>query len=156
MAKQEFIKLLPIIMLIKGNHLTKRTFIKQLPMVIINKILHHAISLKRNTMTIINELLRFYTLLYLRIQCFVSRVLFISNLVIFLLLMILSYTVFPVLFTRYCYRALNCAIPMNRCLIRYDSNNFGRTSIDSNLRFLILPLCISLYVGDVFIVKDTG
>ena len=68
---------LPMIILIKGNHLTKQAFIKQLPMVIINKmviidkILHQAISLKRNTMIIINQLLRFYTLLYLRTQCFV-------------------------------------------------------------------------------------
>ena len=48
--------------LIKGNHLGKQAFIKQLPMVIINKILHHAISFLRNTMIINNQLLRFYTL----------------------------------------------------------------------------------------------
>ena len=47
--------------LIKGNHLAKQAFIKQLPMVI-NKILHHAISFIRNTMIITNQLLRFYTL----------------------------------------------------------------------------------------------
>ena len=64
---------------IKGNHLAKQTFIKQLPMVIINKLLHHAISFIRNTMIITNQLLRFYTLLYLKIQCFISRVLFIVN-----------------------------------------------------------------------------
>ena len=56
----------------------------------INKIPLHAISLERNTMIIIHQLLRFDTVLYLRIQCFVSRVLFIINLVIFLLLMILT------------------------------------------------------------------
>ena len=102
--------------IIYGNHLTKSfimlsLFIKQLSMVIINKILHHAISFLRNTIIITNQLLRFYTLLYLRIQCFISRVLFIVNLVNFLLLMILSYTVFPVLFKRYSYSALDCAIP---------------------------------------------
>ena len=97
--------------LIKGNHLAKQAFIKQLPMVIKNQILHHAISFLRNTLIITNQLLRFYTLLYLRIQCFISRVLFIVNLVNFLLLMILSYTVFPVLFKRYSYSALDCAIP---------------------------------------------
>ena len=48
--------------LIKGNHLGKQAFTKQLPMVIINKILHHAISFLRNTMIINNQLLRFYTL----------------------------------------------------------------------------------------------
>ena len=96
--------------LIKGNHLAKQAFIKQLPMVIINKILHHVISLKSNTMIIINQLLRFYTLLYLRVECFVSRVLFIVNLVIFLLLMILSYTVFPVLSKRYSYSAIVCSL----------------------------------------------
>ena len=140
----------------KGNHLTKQAFIKQLPMVIINNILHHAISLKRNTMIIINQLLRFYTLLYLRIQCFVSRVLFIVNLVIFLLLMILSYIVFPVLFTRYCYSALDCVIAMNRCLIRYGSNNLGGKSIDGNLRFLQLPLRNGPFVKKVFTFKDAG
>ena len=46
----------------KGKHLAKQAFIKQLPMVIINKILHHAISFLRNTMIITNQLLRFYTL----------------------------------------------------------------------------------------------
>ena len=146
---------LPMIILIWENHLTKQTFLKQLPMIIINKILH-VISLKRNTMIIINQLLRFYTLLYLRIQCFVSKVLFIVNLVIFLLLMTLSYTVFLLLFTKYCYSALDCTIPMNKCLIRYDSNNLGRTSIDSNLRFLQLLLCNSLFIGKVFIFKDAG
>ena len=98
-------------------------------MVIISKILHHAIFLKRNTMIIFNQLLRFYTLIYLRIQCFASRVLFIVNLVIFLLLTILSYTVFPALVPRYCYSALDRAIPINKCLIRYRSNDLGRASI---------------------------
>ena len=135
--------------LIKGNHLAKQAFNQQLPMATINKILHHAISLKRNTMIIINQLLRFYTLFYLRSQCFVSRVLFIVNILIFLLLMILSYTVFPVLFKRYSYSAMDCAIPMNRCLIRHGSNNLGRTPIDDNLRFLQLLLCNSLYIGKV-------
>ena len=133
---------LPMIILIKGNHLTKQAFIKQLPMVIINNILHHAISLKRNTMIIINQLLRFYTLLYLRIQ--------------FLLLTILSNTVFPVLFKRYCYSALDCSVPMNRCLIRYGSNNLGRTSIDGNVRFLQLLVCNSLFIGKDFIFKDAA
>ena len=82
-------------------------------------------------MIIINYLLRFYTLLYLRIQCLVFRVLFIVNLVIFLLLMILSYTVFPLVFTRYCYSALDCAIPMNRILIKYGSNNLDTTPIEA-------------------------
>ena len=94
--------------LTSGNHLAKQAFIMQLPMIIINKILHHAISFKRNTMIIINQLLRFYTLLYFKIQCFISRILFIVNLVIFLLLMILSYTMFPVLLKRYSYSALDC------------------------------------------------
>ena len=113
-------------------------------------------SHKRNTMIIINQLLRFYILLYLRIQCFFSSVLFIVNLVIFLLLMILSYTGFPVLLTRYCYSALDCAIPMNRCLIRYGNNNLGRASIDGNLRFLQLLLCNSLFIGKDLIFKDAG
>ena len=78
----------------------KQAFVKQLPMVIINKILHHDISFIRNTMIITNQLLRFYTLRYLRIQCFISRVLFIVDLVIYLLLMVLSYTLFSVLFKR--------------------------------------------------------
>ena len=147
---------LPLIILIKGNHLIRQAFIKQLPMVIINKILHHATSLKRNTMIIINQLLRFYTLLYLRIQCFVSRVLFIFNLVILLLLMVLSYKVFPVLFKRYCYSALDCAISINRCLIRHGSNNLSRTTVDGNLRFLQLLLCNNLFIGKVFIFKDAG
>ena len=103
-----------------------------------------------------NQLLRFYTLLYLRIQCFISSVLFIVNLVISLLLMILSYTVFPVLFKRYSYSALDCAIPMNRCLIRHDDNKLGRTSINGNLRFLQLLLCNNLFIGKVFIFKDAG
>ena len=141
LTKQDFIMQLPMIILTKGSHLTKQAFIKLLPIVIINKILHHAISLKRNTMIIINQLLQFCTVLYLRIRCFVSRVLFIVNLVIFLLLMILSYTVFPVSFTRYWYSALGYAIPLNRYLIRYGSNNLGRTSIDSSLRFLPLLQC---------------
>ena len=86
--------------LIKGNLMRKQAFVKQLPMVIINKILHHDISFIRNTMIITNQLLRFYTLRYLRIQCFISRVLFIVDLVIYLLLMVLSYTLFSVLFKR--------------------------------------------------------
>ena len=48
--------------------------------------------------------------------------------------MILSYTEFPLLFTRYCLQGLDCAIPMARCLIRYGSNNLGRMSIDDNLK----------------------
>ena len=143
MTKQEFIMQLPMITLTKGNYLTKQAFIKQLPMVFIKKILHHAISLKRYTMIIINQLLQFYTLLYLRIQCFVSRILLTVNLVFFLLLMILSYAVFQVLFTRY-------------CLIRYGSSNLGRTSIDGNLRFLQLLLCNSLFIGKGFIFKNAG
>ena len=107
-------------------------------------------------MITINQLLRCYTSLYLRIQCFVSRVLFIVNLVIFLLLMILSYIVFPVLFTRYCYSALDCVIAMNRCLIRYGSNNLGGKSIDGNLRFLQLPLRNGPFVKKVFTFKDAG
>ena len=136
------------------NHLKKQAFIMELPMVIINKILYHAISLKRNTMIIINQLLQFYTLLYLRIQCFVSWVLFIVNLVISLLLMILSYTVFSVLVTRYCCSALDCALAMKRCLIMCGSNNPGSTSIDGSLRFLQNLLCNSLFIGKVFIFKD--
>ena len=142
--------------LIKGNHLAKQASIKQLPMVIINKILHHAISFIRNSMTITNQLLRFYTLLYLRIQWFISRVLFIVNLVISLLLMILSYTLFPALFKRYSYSALDCAIPMNRCLIRHGDNKLGRTSIKGSLRFLQLLLCNNLLIGKVFIFNDAG
>ena len=42
-------------------------------------------------MIIIDQLLWFYTSLYLRMQYFVSKVLFIANLAIFLQLMILSY-----------------------------------------------------------------
>ena len=84
-------------------------------------------------------LLLFLTLFYLIIQCFVSWIIFVVNLVTLLLLMILSYTVFPALFTRYCYNALDCAIPMNRCLIRYGSNNLGRTSI-----FTTFPLKYSV------------
>ena len=103
-----------------------------------------------------NQLLRFYTLLCLRIRCFISSVLFIVNLVISLLLMILSYTVFPVLFKRYSYSALDCAIPMSRCLIRHDDNKLGRTSINGNLRFLQLLLCNNLFIGKVFIFKDAG
>ena len=87
---------------------------------------------------------------------FFSRVLFIVNLVIFLLLIIFSYTVFPVLFMRYCYSVLDCAISMNRCLIICDSNNLSRTSTDSNLRFLQLPLSNSLFVVKVFILKNAG
>ena len=142
--------------LIKGKHLAKQAFIKQLPMVIINKILHHAISFLRNTIIITNQLLRFYTLLYLRIQCFISRVLFIVNVVNFLLLMILSYTVFPVLFKRYSYSALDSAIPTNRCLIRLGDNKLGRTSINGNLTFLQLLLCNNLFIGKVFIFEDAG
>ena len=127
--------------IIYGNHLTKSfimlsLFIKQLSMVIINKILHHAISFLRNTIIITNQLLRFYTLLYLRIQCFISRVLFIVSLVNFLLLLILSYTVFPVLFKRYSYSALDCATPTIRSLIRHSDNKLGRTSNNDNLRLL--------------------
>ena len=65
----------------------------------------------------------------MRIQCFASRVLFIANFVIFLLIIILSYVMFLVLFTRHFYSALDCAISMSRCLIRYISNNLGRASI---------------------------
>ena len=127
--------------IIYGNHLTKSfimlsLFIKQLSMVIINKILHHAISFLRNTIIITNQLLRFYTLLYLRIQCFISRVLFIVSLVNFLLLLILSYTVFPVLFKKYSYSALDCATPTIRSLIRHSDNKLGRTSNNDNLRLL--------------------
>ena len=88
-----------------------------------------------------------YTLLYLKIRCFVSRVMFIVKLAIFLLLLILSYTVFPVLFTRYCYSALDCTIPMNRSLIRYGCINLGRTSIDGNLRFLQFPWAVFCSLG---------
>ena len=136
--------------------MTKQAFIKQLPMVIINKILYHAISLKRNTIININQLLRFYALLYLRIQYFVSRVLFSVNLINFFMFMILSITVFLLLVTRYCYSALHCTIPMNSCLIRYGSNNLGKTSIDGNLNFLQLLLCNSLFIEKVFIFKDPG
>ena len=142
--------------LIKGNHLAKQAFIRQLQMEIIIKKLHHAIALKDNTLIIINQLLRFYILLFLRNQCFVSKVLFIVNLVTFLLLMILSNRLFPVLLKRYSYCALDCAIPVNRCLIRHSSNNLGRTSINDNLRFLQLLLCISLFIGKVFIFRDAG
>ena len=131
-------------------------FIKQLSMVIINKMLHHAISFLRNTIIITNQLLRFYTLLYLRIQCFISRVLFIVNVVNFLLLMILSYTVFPVLFKRYNYSALDCAIPTIRSLIRHSDNKLGRMSNNDNLRLLQLLLCNNLFIGKVFIFKDAS
>ena len=53
--------------------------------------------------------------------------------------MILSYTVFPVLFKRYSYNALDCAIPTTRCVIRHGDNKLGRTSIRK-----------------VFIFKDAG
>ena len=104
-------------------------------------------------MIITNQLLRFYTVLYLRIQCFISRVLYIVNLVNFLLLMILSYTLFPVLFKRYSYSALDCSIPMNRCLIRHGDNKLGRTSINGNLRVLQLLLCNNLFIGKVSSLK---
>ena len=53
MTKQEFIKQLPMKILTKWNHLTKKAFAKQLQMVIvINKLLLHTISLKRNTMVL--------------------------------------------------------------------------------------------------------
>ena len=142
--------------LIKWNNLVKQAFIEQLPMVIVNKILHYAISFMRNSMIITNQLLQFYTLLYLRIQCFISRVLFIVNLVNFLLLFILSYVVFPVLFKRYSYGALYCAIPMNRCLIGHGDNKLGRTSTNVNLRFFQLLLCNNLFIGKVFIFKYAG
>lgn len=71
----------------------------------INKVLHHAIFLGRNAMSIINQLPWFCSLLNLRIQCFASRVMFIVSLTIFLLVIILSYTVFPLLFRRYGYNA---------------------------------------------------
>ena len=104
-----------------------------------------------------NQLLRFYTLLSLRIQCFISSVLFIVNLVISLLLMILSYTLFPVLFKRYSYSALDYAIPMNRCLIRqHGDNKLDRTSNNGNLRFLQLLKCNNLFIGKVLIFKDDG
>ena len=148
--------LLMMRILIKGYHLAKQAFIKQLPMEIINKILHDAIAVKSNTMLIINQLLPFYILLYLRNQCFVSRVLFIVNLVAFLLLMILSNKVFPVLRKRYSYSALDCGIPMNRCLIMHGSNSLGRTSIDGNLRFLQLLLCNNLFIGKIFLFRDAG
>ena len=142
--------------LIKWNNLVKQAFIEQLPMVIVNKILHYAISFMRNSMIITNQLLQFYTLLYLRIQCFISRVLFIVNLVNFLLLMILSYTVFPVLFKRYSYSALDCAIPTIRSLIRHSDNKLGRMSNNDNLRLLQLLLCNNLFIGKVFIFKDAS
>ena len=107
-------------------------------------------------MIITNQLPRFYTLLYLRIQCLISRVLFIVNLVNFLLLFILSYVVFPVLFKRYSYGALYCAIPMNRCLIGHGDNKLGRTSTNVNLRFFQLLLCNNLFIGKVFIFKYAG
>ena len=56
--------LLMMRILIKGNHLAKQAFIKQLPMEVTNKILQHAIALECNTMLIINQLLRFYILLF--------------------------------------------------------------------------------------------
>ena len=125
-------------------------------MEIIIKKLHHAIAFKDNTLITINQLLRFYILLFLINQCFVSKVLFIVNLATFLLLMILSNRLFPVLLKRYSYCALDCAIPVNRCLIRHGSNNLGRTSINDNLRFFQLLLGISLFIGKVFIFRDPG
>ena len=82
---------MPLMMriLIKGNHLAKEAFNRQLQMEIIIKKLHHAIGFKDNTLITINQLLRFYILLFLINQCFVSKVLFIVNLATFLLLMIL-------------------------------------------------------------------
>ena len=56
--------LLMMRILIKGNHLAKQAFIKQLPIEVTNKILQHAIALECNTMLIINQLLRFYILLF--------------------------------------------------------------------------------------------
>ena len=116
---------------------------------------NYAIFLMRNSMIITDQLPRFYTLLYLRIQCFISRVLFV-NFVNFLLLFILSYVVFPVLFKRYSYGALYCAIPMNRCLIGHGDNKLGRTSTNVNLRFFQLLLCNNLFIGKVFIFKYAG
>ena len=149
---------MPLMMriLIKGNHLAKEAFNRQLQMEIIIKKLHHAIAFKDNTLITINQLLRFYILLFLINQCFVSKVLFIVNLATFLLLMILSNRLFPVLLKRYSYSALDCAIPVNRCLIRHGSNNLGRTSINDNLRFFQLLLGISLFIGKVFIFRDPG
>ena len=54
LAKQEFIMLLIMRILIKWNHLAKEEFIKQLPMQTNIKILHLAIALKDNTLIIIN------------------------------------------------------------------------------------------------------
>ena len=142
--------------LIKGNHLAKEAFNRQLQMEIIIKKLHHAIAFKDNILITINQLLRFYILLFLINQCFVSKVLFIVNLATFLLLMILSNRLFPVLLKRYSYSALDYAIPVNRCLIRHGSNNLGRTSINDNLRFFQLLLGISLFIGKVFIFRDPG
>ena len=70
--------------------------------------------------------------------------------------MILSYTVFPVLFKRYSYSALDCAIPTIRSLIRHSDNKLGRTSNNDNLRLLQLLLCNNLFIGKVFIFKDAG
>ena len=149
---------MPLMMriLIKRNHLAKEAFNRQLQMEIIIKKLHHAIAFKDNTLITINQLLRFYILLFLINQFFVSKVLFIVNLATFLLLMIFSNRLFPVLLKRYSYSALDCAIPVNRCLIRHGSNNLGRTSINDNLRFFQLLLGISLFIGKVFIFRDPG
>ena len=61
-----------------------------------------------------------------------------------------------VLITRYCYSALDCAIQVNRYLIKYGSNNLGRTSIDRIPRFLQIPRRNILLVGKFFIFKDAG
>ena len=60
----------------------------------ISKILHHSIFLQRNTIIIVNELLRFYLLIYMRIQYLVSRVIFdvdLVNLLIYLSLILIRY-----------------------------------------------------------------
>ena len=91
-------------------------------------------------MIIVNQLLRLYRSIYMRIQYFLPWDIFYINLVIlltFLSLMVTSFDVMNlVLLVGSCFNALVCVDVMSRHAVRCSSNKRERTSMDGVPRIL--------------------
>ena len=115
-------------------------------------ITRQAISVIQNII-FINHLLLLYCSVYMRIQYFISRVIFYISLVIlltFLSLMVTTFcTLISALFVGSCSNALDCVDLMSRCAVTCVSNKRRRTFIDDALRLLQLILSYTLLIGNI-------
>ena len=112
-------------------------------------------------MIITIQQLRLYCSIYIRIQYFISRVIFNINLSSNLANTFISNgnvttfnAVISVFLVGYCFSALNCVDLMSTRSIRCGSNDLGRTSTDGVPRSLQLLLSCTPLVGNVFSFKD--